>query len=359
MEDDKKYLLALHTVEGLGPVRLKNLLEFFGSVKKAWEAKPAEWLKSRIPEHVLKNFSKTKANLDINKYHLKLASQNILTISWLDNNYPKLLKELYDPPFLLYCQGDLSLLSKKALAVVGTRKISSYGRFVTEKITHELASAGLVIVSGLARGVDTIAHQTTLSVQGKTIAVLGGGLNHVYPGENIALAKKIIQNGLIISESPPDSLPTAGSFPARNRIISGLSLGVVITEAAKDSGSLITARLALEQGREVFAVPGPITSSLSMGALLLIKDGASVVTSPADILEQIGIDQSLPKPQIVGQLAEIEKRLLVMLESEQKHIDELCRNLTKPVGEITAALIKMEIKGLVKNMGGGVYIKLA
>lgn len=361
--DNISYLLALHSINGLGPIRLKAVLEYFKDPKLVWEANPKEFLKFGIPKNVVDLFSETRKKLDPEKY---LASIQKSGISWLtifDENYPKLLKEIYDPPMVLYFKGEILKKDEKAVAVVGTRKMTSYGKLVTEKLTKGLVEVGITIVSGLARGVDSQAHKTALSLsEGRTLAVLGGGLDYIFPPENTALAKEITAGrGAVISEFPPDAPSLPGNFPARNRIISGLSLAVLVTEAAEDSGSLITARLALEQGRDVFAVPGPITSDLSKGTSLLIQQGARLVSEAQEILEELGIDkvQSLSRAQSKDtKLTEIEQKILNFLENENKHIDEICQDLRLSASLVSATLVKMEIFGLVKNLGGGNYIKI-
>ncbi len=278
-----------------------------------------------------------------------------------DDTYPKLLREIYDPPVVLYYKGELDDPNQKAVAVVGTRKITSYGRVVAEQFTKGLVEGGLTIVSGLARGVDAQAHLIAVRENGRTIAVLGGGLNNIFPPENRGLASKIADGfGAVISEFPPNYASLPGNFPARNRIISGLSLAVLVIEAAEDSGSLITARLAIEQGREVFAVPGPVTSGLSKGPINLIKDGARAVFSPDEILEELGIGKVQGvkvKAQSYLELSEEEKKVLEVLENETRHIDEIGRELNFPSPKISALMLKMEISGLVQGMGAGIYCK--
>lgn len=356
------YLLALHSIDGLGNVRLKNLLDFYQDPKLAWRGNRQDWQKLSIPKQVISLWQEQLKTFDPESYLQEILGSGVMVLTWLDSDYPPLLKEIYDPPLIIYYKGEVSLFKLPAMAVVGTRQITSYGKLVTERIVKSLVQAGLVVVSGLARGVDTTAHQAALLSQGKTIAVLGAGLNNIYPAENRQLSEKIIASGgLVICEHPPSYAVTPGVFPARNRIISGLSLGVVITEAAIDSGSLITARAALDQGREVFAVPGQITSSLAEGPLSLIKQGAKLVTSGEDILDELGIEQSqvarVQRQESIN-LSELEQRVLQALETEQKHIDEICRMLKLTSAEVAGSLVKMEIKGLVKNMGGGVYLKL-
>ncbi|MFH0936696.1 MAG: DNA-processing protein DprA [Candidatus Daviesbacteria bacterium] len=356
------FLLALHSINGLGPIRLKAVLDYFGDPKLAWEADPREFLKISIPENVVNLFSETRKKLDPEKYLESIQKSGISWLTIFDEEYPKLLKEIYDPPTVLYFKGEIKKTDEKAIAVVGTRKMTGYGKLVTEKLASELANLGITVVSGLARGVDSTAHKAVVEAGGRTLAVLGGGLNNIFPPENIDLAKKITQGfGAVFSEFPPDHPSLPGNFPARNRIISGLSLAVLVTEAAEDSGSLITARCALEQGRDVFAVPGPITSDLSKGPSILIKQGAKLITEAEEILEELGIE----KRQVASvmsrenlKLSEIEEKILECLENENQHIDEICRKLSISAASVSAALVKMEIHSLVKNLGGGNYVKI-
>lgn len=355
------YLLALHSIDGLGPIRLRAVLEYFKDPKLAWEAKPEELLKIGIFRNTVNLLMETRKSLEPETYAKKIAESGIKWVSIFDEDYPKLLAQIYTPPMVLYYKGDLKNRSEKAVAVVGTRKMTGYGRIAAEQFTKGLVAAGVTIVSGLARGIDAEAHLTAVRENGRTLAVLGGGLNNIFPPENRGLAAKIADGfGAVVSEFPPDYPSLPGNFPARNRIISGLSLGVLVIEAAEDSGSLITARLALDQGREVFAVPGPITSTLSKGPVKLIQDGARVVFNPEEVLEELGINQI----QIVNQrdinemkLSEEEKKILLCLENENRHIDEIGRELNFPAPKISALLLKMEISGLVQSIGAGIYCK--
>lgn len=360
-----QYLVALQSVDGLGPMRLKNLLDQFdGDSKLIWETdiKGIRLLKEvgfSLPENVLLKFEEAKKNLDPDKYWEKLEKSGIKILTFFDDNYPKLLKQIYDPPIVLYFRGEIKV-EELAIGVVGTRKMTGYGKMVTEKFTKDLVDLGFTIVSGLARGVDSQAHITTVENKGRTIAVLGGGLNQIYPPENIRLAKEIVEKGgAVLSEFPPDHPSLPGNFPARNRIISGLSLAVLVTEAASDSGSLITAHLALEQGRDVFAVPGPINSELSRGPGDLIKDGARLVFEAKEIAEELGIENVKNiKLALEGtSLNDTEKSILDCLGNENHHIDEIGRMLNLNSANISASLLKMEISGLVRHLGGGIYCK--
>ncbi len=293
--EEKKYWIAFNVFWEIGPTRFKLLCDFFGSAKKAFTATDGQLRKIGLGEKPVNSFLSFRKSFNFDSYYLRLKKLRIEVICLEDNNYPKLLREISNPPFLFYVKiKDTAYINKlfkrKAIAVVGTRKITDYGKQVTRKITSDLVAKDFVIVSGLARGVDKVAHETTINSKGLTFAVLGCGLDIVYPPEHADLEEKIIESGgMIIGEFPLGTPPNPENFPLRNRIISGLSLGVVVTEAAEKSGSLITASCAAEQGREVFAIPGPITSSLSLGNSELLKKGAKVVTKVEDILEELSV----------------------------------------------------------------------
>lgn len=356
--DNVQFLLALNSIDGLGPIRLKKILDYFKDPKLAWTAPILELKNLGIPEGVIEKIEIARKEISPEGYLESIKSLGIKFFTIFDDTYPESLKEIYDPPVVLYYLGsNLGILKEDCLAIVGTRKMTGYGKLVTEEFASNLSKSGFVIVSGLARGVDTTAHIATLSVGGKTVAILGGGLKNIFPPENTSLAQKIAQgSGLVISEFPPEYPSLPGNFPARNRVISGLSKAVLVTEAASDSGSLITARLALEQGRGVYAVPGPITSGLSKGPSDLIKEGGMLVDSVEDILNDLGKDP-IRQPSTNLQLNDIEKEILEAISSEAKHIDEICRSLDKPASLISGSLIKMEILGIVKGLGGGIYVK--
>lgn len=362
VQQDKSlaYLLALHSVDGLGPVRLKRVLDYFDGAENAWNAPLGEFKGLSIPEPTLQNLASKRKEITPEKYLEETLKSGIKIVTSSDKEYPHLLKQTTDPPVLLFYIGSLENIVNP-IAVVGTRKVTGYGRSVTEKFVSELVEVGCTIVSGLARGVDTVAHTQTLKSNGITLAVLGGGLKKIFPPENEKLALEIADSGgAVISEFPPFYPSTPGNFPARNRIIAGSSLATLVTEAAEDSGSLITARLALEYDREVFAVPGPITSTLSLGPASLIKEGARLVTSGQEIISELGLAgiQSLEfRVQNLNDLSYEEREVFALLENEGRHIDEICRALEKPSPFISATLIKMEIKGIIKNVGGGNYIK--
>ena len=321
------------------------------------------------------DFLKFRQEFDFDNLKSTLVKQSINIITLKDDSYPALLKQSDDAPFLLYIKGQILAQDAKALAIVGTRKITPYGREATEKFAASLVAHGFTVVSGLARGVDGAAHRATLNAGGRTIAVLGSGLNLIYPVEHIGLANDIIKNGgAVISEFPPGMKAIPQNFPARNRIISGLSLGVLVAEGAAKSGTKITARAALNQGREVFAVPGPITSPLSRAPADLIKLGAKLVVDVDDILEELPsvlaakqtenniVSKDIPRCQGVNtsQVLETgeEKVVWEALIGGAREIDQIVRKTKLSAPVVSSTLTMLEVSGKVKGVGGGKYMVL-
>ena len=287
-KDEKRYWFAFSLIDGLGPKRFALLKNYFGSAQKAWQASPNDLIRLGLDKKTIEKFIKFKKSVNLSSSFLRLRENRIECQILADDTYPENLKKIDNPPFVLFVKGKIKASDKKALAVVGSRRMSNYGLKVTQKLVTDLVKKKMTIVSGLARGIDTIAHQTALKAGGRTIAVLGSGLENIYPPENKSLAEEIVKgHGAVVSEFPPEQPSASGNFPARNRIIAGLSLGTLVIEGAAKSGSLITARWAAEQGREVFAVPGPIDVVGSQAPLFLIKQGAKVVETVEDILEEL------------------------------------------------------------------------
>lgn len=359
-DDNKKYLIGLHSFPKFGPVRLKKIFKHFPDLKIAFEAATKELMAAGIEENIANEFISARRSIDIDKILAVINRENIKILTFDDPLYPKLLKEIYDPPVLLYYKGEMEE-EEFTIAVVGTRKITAYGQQVTEKMVRGLVNNKITVVSGLALGVDTIAHNTTLNYGGRTIAVLGTGLDKqsIYPGVNRYLAEKIAANrGAVISEFPFGTAPLKHNFPQRNRIISGLSLGVLVVEAGEKSGALITARHALDQNRDVFAVPGNIFSPVSAGPNLLIKQGAKTVSEAGEILEALdlaSINNYIENKKILPESKE-EEKIIACLSFEPVHIDDLIHecNLSAPI--VNSTLIIMEMKGMVKNLGGMKYV---
>jgi len=358
MAGRERYYVGFNLVRGIGPARLRMLIDAFGDVERAWHA-PAEALyRVGLDRRSLENLLETRARVDLDREVRRVAAVGAHILTWEDEGYPKLLAEIPDPPPVLYVRGELKPEDAWAVAVVGTRRASTYGREVTRRLVTVLAQSGVTIVSGLARGVDAVAHQTALEAGGRTIAVLGCGIDLVYPPEHRELARRIAAQGALVSEYPLGTQPEPGNFPPRNRIISGLSLGVVITEAGRDSGALITADYAAEQGRDVFAVPGSILSAGCAGTNRLIQDGAKPVLDAADILQELNLTMVAEQKEARQALptTETEALILAHLSAEPIHVDDLTRAVGLPVAQVTSTLALMELKGMVRQVGGMKYV---
>lgn len=358
--EDLKYLVALSTFPKFGSKALFKLKRAFSNFEHAFKASLPELIKAGIEEKNALEFIEARVKINPEKEWEKIEKEKIKIVTPEDTNYPPLLKEIYDLPALLYTKGFLPDGGDKLpLAIVGSRKVSPYGRQAIEEIIAELTRQGLAIVSGLALGADACAHAAALQAGGRTIAVLGNGLDDLYPHTNRRLGEQILaEGGAIISEFPLGTLPLRGNFPMRNRIISGISLGTLVVEAAVDSGSLITAKYALDQNREVFSVPGSIFSPLCAGTNNLIKMGAQVVTSAEDILNALNLENAekmLEERPIKADSPE-EAAILKILTREPKHIDNITKESLLSASSALSTLTLMEVKGKVKNMGGMSYI---
>ncbi|MFN3761854.1 MAG: DNA-processing protein DprA [Anaerolineae bacterium] len=358
MAGRERYYVGFSLVRGIGPARLRMLIDAFGDVERAWHA-PAEMLaRVGLDRRSLENLLETRARVDLDRELRRVAAVGAHVITWEDEAYPRLLAEIPDPPPVLYVRGELKPEDAWAVAVVGTRRASTYGREVTRRLVTVLAQSGVTIVSGLARGIDAVAHQTALEAGGRTVAVMGCGIDLVYPPEHRDLARRIAGQGALVTEYPPGTPPEPGNFPPRNRIISGLSLGVLITEAGRDSGALITADYAAEQGRDVFAVPGSILSAGCAGTNRLIQDGAKPVLDAADILQELNLTMVAEQKEARQALptTETEALLLAHLSAEPVHVDDLTRAVGLPVAQVTSTLALMELKGMVRQVGGMKYV---
>lgn len=358
---EKAYIVGLYEVEGIGLQRLKSLLEIFHCAEEAWKASPRLLQKAEIPPDVIRNIIAKREKIDPVEHLLCLQKRGIRVILNGEGDYPELLSNIYDPPPVLYVRGEVDHLSEQVVAVIGARRATPYGLTMAEKLGRELADEGFWVVSGMARGIDSAAHRGALCSGGKTIAVLGCGLDVVYPRENRRLMEEIAGNGAVISEFPLGTKPVAGNFPRRNRVISGLSKGVVVVEAQERSGTSITVNFALEQGREVFAVPGPVTAKLSRGPNGLIKTGAKLVENAGDILEELGFFRATPQKgkkiaHLLGGLSDNEKALYGLLSLEPIQGEDLIRRSGLTGQEVIACLLRLELKGLVKQMPGLKYV---
>lgn len=358
---EKKYWVAISQFTKIGAVKFKKIYNYFPSMEAAYKASFNDLMRTGLEEKIVQEFISKRSEINPDEEWEKLEKENISVLTIKDENYPKILKEIYNPPALLYYKGKIFEKEEFSLAVVGTRKITPYGRQVTPQIVNELVKNNLTIVSGLALGIDSLAHETTVKNSGRTIAVLGSGLDkqNIYPAHNRYLVEKIIeQGGLVISEYPIGMLPLKYNFPARNRIISGLSLGTLVIEAGENSGALITAKYALEQNREVFAIPGSIYSQSSFGPNNLIKLGAKPVVSTEDILEALNLNQAtnfIANQKIVPESKE-EETLLRFLSKEPVHVDKLVQESKLSASAVNSTLTMMEMKGKVKNLGNMNYV---
>ncbi len=355
---EREYLVALYSFIPFGPQRTKLLLSYFGSASKTWKAREKKLLEIGLNKKTVKDFSEYRKQFDPKDYFNNLKKLKIDFITIDDPSYPENLVELDNAPTVLYVKGKISPADSNAVAIVGSRKMTSYGREVTEKFSTELASYGITIVSGLAFGVDVAAHKSSLVVNGRCIAVLASGLDVITPRSNEWLGLKIIEKGgAIVSEFPLGTMPQKAYFPHRNRIISGLSKAVIVIEGMQKSGTLHTASHAANQGRTVFAIPGQITSPMSGAPHFLIKSGAKMATSVQDVLEELDLLLKVDKEAIekVMPTSPAEEKLVEILANEPLHLDEVARISTLKVSDVSARLTIMELKGLVKNIGGGVY----
>jgi DNA processing protein len=355
-----KYLISISKINKIGPSTLGRLFKYFKSGEAIWTASYNDLKHVGLYENIIQEFLLKRKIINPDQELENLNKHNIKVTALPDDDYPRLLKEIHNPPFILYYKGNLTNLSEESIAIVGSRKMTSYGKQITQTIVSELSNQNIMTISGLALGVDSIVHIHTLQNDNRTVAVLGAGLDRIYPTTNHILAQKIVeQNGLLISEYPIGTLPLKHNFPMRNRIISGLSLGTLVIEAGESSGALITAKFALEHNREVFAIPGNLTSPMSKGTNDLIKNGAKLVQSAEDILEELNIkqiQQFKTNQEIIPDSPE-EAEILKHLTSEQKHVNELVKLSSFTITKVNSTLMMLEMKGLIKNLGNNIYIK--
>lgn len=359
MQEDLKYWNAINLNTRIGPVKFKKLYNNFETMEEVWKADSLKLLKCGLKEKDINYFLARRQSIDVDSEFEKLRKENIELITIKNKKYPKLLKEIFTPPPVLYIRGKIDM--NPCIGVVGTRKYSSYGRQAVENIVRDLTLSNITIISGLALGIDALAHMETIKNDGQTYAILGSGVNQnsIYPSCNRVIAEKILEKGgAIISEYPYGTPPLKQNFPARNRIISGLSLAILVVEAPKESGALITANFALEQNRDVFAVPGTIFSKNSEGTNNLIKKGAATVTTASDILEELNLKEIINKENKREILPDgpDEEKIISSLSQDPLHIDKIATITGFDIKKVSSTLTMMEIKGMVKNMGNMQYI---
>jgi DNA processing protein len=358
----KEAFIALNMVPRLGPVNVRRLLQTLGSPDRVLTASRDELngIDGLSPD-IADSIVSWESSVDLQREMHQVKEFGAAVLSLDDHEYPAQLREIHDPPTVLYVWGKLEPGDRHAIGVVGSRRTSHYGLECAKKLSYQIAHSGLTVVSGLARGIDTAAHQGALAAKGRTIAVLGAGLNHLYPAENQALAEKIAMSGALVTEFPMDTTPDRQTFPMRNRIISGWGFGLLVVEAGYNSGALISASQAAEQGRNLYAIPGPIDRPTSHGTNRLIQQGAKLVMSVEDILEDVQVLFPTPPALTQSKPPDLEGDLLRVYEaitSQETPIDEIIRRSRLGAGVATAALLQLEMRHLVKQLPGKYFVKL-
>lgn len=360
---EKAVLCLLHSINGIGHQSLKKIKTEFGSFEKCFFSNRAQLSKSFFKESVIDSIVTIRQKKDPSVFLEEIEKKGIEIVTIYESNYPEALRNIANPPILLYCRGNISIYQNFCIAVVGSRAATVYGKNVAYNLGKSLADYKIVVVSGMARGIDREAHEGALSNNGDTIAVLGSGIDVIYPWENKILYERICEKGLVMSEFPPGSSPEPGNFPMRNRIISGLSRGVVVVEARLKSGALITADFALEQGKDVFAVPGPIKSQASAGTNNLIKQGALMFSGIEDIIAEYPDLMPSPantdykQPELVL-LDDKESVIIEHIGCEPCHFDSLLKITGFDIGQLSSILLDLELKGIVKLIPGNYYVKI-
>jgi DNA processing protein len=360
---ERLHWVALSLAAGIGPVRFQRLLQICGNAEAAWNASELELAAAGLERRTADSLLELRRTSTPERLAARLSALGIATLALIDADYPTNLRQIADPPPVLFVRGSITDRDELAVAVVGTRRATAYGRAVAERLATELAYQGVTVVSGLAKGIDTCAHRAAVEAGGRTLAVCGNGLDQVYPPENSALAQRILdrQAGALVSEFAPGVPPDAVNFPRRNRVIAGLARATVIVEAGERSGALITADFALEQGRDVLAVPGSIMSPMSVGPNELLKQGAIPVTSAGDIVNHLNPDPFVTNPapmaRAVLELGPQESSVWEALDGDPRHVDEVARSLGRAAGDISATLAILELKGMARQVGAMLYTR--
>ena len=356
--DELAYWVGFNKVLGIGPARLRVLLDFFGGIEAAWQGDLTSLLHAGLDKRSASNLLAMRRSLDLDAELQRLDRAGVKALTWVSEDYPTNLRNIHDPPPVLFVKGELLPEDDWAVAVVGTRHASVYGKEASRRLAGDLARNGVTVVSGLAAGIDTVAHHAALEAGGRSIAVLGSGVDIIYPEQNALLARQLQEQGALVSEYPLGTKPERSNFPPRNRIISGLSLGALVVEAGARSGALITADFAGDQGRDVFAIPGSIFQRTSEGTNRLIQDGAKPVLCVADILEELNLQQVTIQSEVRATVptTSTERRVLDLLSSEPTHVDELGRVSDLPPAEVAGTLALLELKGLARQTGGMNYV---
>ena len=359
--DELKHWIAFNKIPGIGRTQIANLEQRFGYLSEAWRASGEQLRQAGLDSRALAQVDARRPKIDPGRELERLGEMGVHALTWHDDAYPPRLKEFTDKPPVLFVRGELTPDDERSIAVVGTRRATPYGREMAQRLASDLARAGVTVVSGLARGIDGIAHRAALDADQRTIAVMGHGIDKVYPPEHSGLAGEIAENGALVTEFALGTRPNAGNFPRRNRIMAGMTLGTLVIEAPEESGALFTARFALEENREVFALPGNVLSPSSRGANKLIQDGAAkLVMSCEDILEEFNLSSAAAQMELAALIPqdENEAEVLRFVSYDVAHIDEIVRDSGLPITTVSGALAMMEIKGLVKQVGGMNYVRI-
>lgn len=355
---DTAYWVAFRAVNGVGPVRMQRLLTAFDTLEAAWHA-DASRLRRVLDERVVHQVVAQRIRADPQAELERLLNEGTVVVTLQDAEYPSLLREIPSPPPVLFMKGALVESDRRAVAIVGTRRVTPYGREMARTIARDLAQAGVTIVSGLARGVDGIAHSAALDAGGRTIALMGSGVRRIYPHEHRGLAERIVEQGALISDFLPDTPPDGPNFPARNRLISGMALGVIVIEAPDRSGALITVDFAADQGRDVFALPGSVLSEASTGCHRILRDGARLIRSAEDVLDDLRLGdaprQTAMDPSVF--LDDQSRRVLAALTGEPRHIDDIAATADIDITALSSMLMALELQGMVRNVGAQFYAK--
>jgi DNA processing protein len=356
--DPKAYWVGFNLVKGIGAVRLRSLLDHFGNLEVAWHAPADALIAAGLTTRIVQNLIVMRSQVQLEVLMERIQRQSIRIITWEDDAYPRRLREIDQPPPVLYLRGSIDAEDDWAVAIVGTRRVTAYGRQVTADLAAFLAGNGITVVSGLARGVDAIAHEAALQAGGRTIAVLGSGVDRIYPPEHRKLADQIMNQGAVCSDYAPGTAPESSNFPPRNRIISGLSQATVVIEAGETSGALITAKFAADQGREVLAVPGPINAAQSKGTNNLIQQGARPLLRIEEVLEVLNLQhiQTQQKARKVLPADETEAALLKVIGPQPLHVDDIQAQSGLSIEKVSATLTLLELKGIVRQVGGMNYV---
>jgi DNA processing protein len=361
--EDLKHWVAFTRVPSIGTARVRLMERVFGTLGEAWRAPLSALEAAGLDRSVLRQVSAKRPLVDPDDEMAKLERAGVRAITWHDAEYPDTLKEIFNPPPVLFLKGVIEDGDRRAVAVVGTRRTTAYGREACATLVRELAWAGVTIVSGLARGIDGIAHRAALDAGGRTVAIMGSGVDVVYPPEHAALAQQAAESGALVSEHPLGTRPNAQNFPRRNRLLSGFSLGVLVVEAAYDSGAMWTVRHAVDQNRDVFAVPGSIYSPGSRGPNRLIQDGAKLVLDHTDILQELNLSTverqaALPGLGEAMPLTQGDTGILSFIGQEPVHIDEVVRDAGLPIAAVSGALAVLELAGAVRQVGAMHYVRV-